>query len=131
MPSMNRNSPYYAQVQLLIRLLPMEELLAPNLKDLSRIYTDEFEGMTQGNASLAELEQARADLIVGLHESLDDNDKRFLCSVYERNPQWALLGLDGIDELPAVQWKLKNIEKMPGSRRAECLKSLKHILKQN
>jgi len=110
---------------------PMEELLAPNLKDLSRIYTDEFEGMTQGNASLDELEQARADLIVGLHESLDDNDKRFLCSVYERNPQWALLGLDGIDELPAVQWKLKNIEKMPGSRRAECLKSLKHILKQN
>jgi len=107
---------------------PMDELLAPNLKDLSRIYADEFAGMPLVKTSLAELEQARTDLPVAIESSLDDKDKRFLCGIYQRNPQWELLGLDGVDELPAVKWKLKNIEKMADGQRAESLNNLKRIL---
>src|SRR3990167_6106005 len=107
---------------------PMDELLAPNLKDLSRIYADEFAGMPLVKTSLAELEQARTDLPVAIESSLDDKDKRFLCGIYQRNPQWELLGLDCVDELPAVKWKLKNIEKMADGQRAESLNNLKRIL---
>lgn len=37
-------------------------------------------------------------------------ERAFLLTFKSRKPDWSLLGLDGIDRLPAVSWKLKNLE---------------------
>jgi hypothetical protein len=44
-------------------------------------------------------------------------------------PQWGLLGLPGIERLPALQWKLENIRKMDKAKWADMLDRLKHVLK--
>jgi len=36
-------------------------------------------------------------------EKLTDNEKQFLLSMKKRNPDWDLLGIPGIDKLPAPQ----------------------------
>jgi len=37
---------------------------------------------------------------------------RGIVSVKEENPQWDLLGVPGIENLPGVRWKLQNIRRM-------------------
>ena len=44
-------------------------------------------------------------------------------------PEWGLLGLPGIERLPALQWKLENIRKMDKAKRAEMVEKLKKVLK--
>ena len=107
---------------------PMEELLAPRFKDLRPVYYGEFQGMTLMEISLSELEGARVRLLESIIASLTDDEKRFLFSVYELDPDIAFLGLDGVLELPAVRWKLQNIERMSSSKRESSLRKLKLIL---
>jgi hypothetical protein len=44
-------------------------------------------------------------------------------------PRWDLLGIPGIDNLPALQWKLMNIGKMDKTKHAKMLDKLKTTLK--
>jgi len=44
------------------------------------------------------------------------------------NPDWGLLGLDGVSKLPAVQWKLYNLNQMSASRRKTAVEKLEKIL---
>ena len=45
------------------------------------------------------------------------------------DPDWELLGLDNIEELPAVRWKLINIKKMDERKRDIRIEMLKKHLK--
>ncbi len=91
---------------------PISELLKPNFKDISDIYEGEFLNMTEQNVSLLELETAREQLVAVINSSLTQQERKFLLSFKNRNPDWSLLGLSGIENLPAVRWKLHNLEKM-------------------
>jgi hypothetical protein len=42
--------------------------------------------------------------------SFSDADKEFLVSFFECSPKWNLVNIDRSDELPAVKWKMKNLE---------------------
>jgi len=44
-------------------------------------------------------------------------------------PEWGLLGLDGIDKLPALQWKFANVRKMPVQSHAAAVDRLASVLK--
>jgi len=44
------------------------------------------------------------------------------------NPDWGLLGLDGVSKLPAVQWKQYNLNQMSASRRKAAIEKLEKIL---
>jgi hypothetical protein len=39
-------------------------------------------------------------------------------------PEWTLLGIEGIDQLPAVKWKLLNLKKMPKEKHERALQAL-------
>ncbi|MFT3945611.1 MAG: nucleotidyl transferase AbiEii/AbiGii toxin family protein [Agriterribacter sp.] len=110
---------------------PMAELLAPHLKDIREIYTSEFADMTAINIPVVELEQTRELLIETIHRDMTDDERHFLLSFKERNPQWELLGLDNIDEvsnLPSVQWKLLNLSKMDNKKHIQAIQKLKEVL---
>jgi hypothetical protein len=91
---------------------PMTELLQPHYQDIKTIFEKEFEGMCFDRISLPELEEARDSLVATIRQDLTDKERQFILSVKKGEPQWELLGLKGIDLLPAVKWKLFNISLM-------------------
>ena len=107
---------------------PMNELLDPVRKDVRQIYESEFAGMTVDEVEYKDLVDAREQLISALGQQLASEEKAFLISVKEGNPVWNLLGIAGIDKLPAIQWKLLNIRKLNKDKHAEALTRLKKKL---
>ena len=90
----------------------MADSLVPNRKNIETLYHEQFVDMTERYVSLAQLLEVRERLIADIHARLGDSEKAFLLSVKQLKPQWDLLGLDGIDQLPAVKWKLHNLGRM-------------------
>ena len=107
---------------------PMSELLDPTFQDLKEIYENEFKGMTFVKTSLEELEAARTNLVRKIRENLTSGERWFILSVKHGEPQWELLGLDGIDLLPAVKWKLLNISRMGRTKHESAIRKLEKCL---
>lgn len=107
---------------------PIVKLLAPNLIDLGEIYQHQFIGMTRQPVSLQALESARLDLISEINHRLTDAQRRFLIGFKEGVPDWRLLKLDHVEELPSVRWKMLNLEKMAGDDRRAAVAKLHQVL---
>ena len=109
---------------------PISELLMPNRKDLTEVFRIQFEKMTIVSVQLKDLIETREKLFRVVLENLTDDNKKFLMSFKRGNPDWELLGLDNVSRLPAVQWKLYNLNQMSMSRRKTAIEKLEKILYQ-
>ena len=107
---------------------PMAELLNPRYQDIKKIFENEFDGMTFVKVSLPQLEEARDNLVLKIHEDLTDKERQFIISVKKSEPRWDLLGLQGVNLLPAVKWKLLNISRMGKVKQNTALKKLEQAL---
>ncbi len=56
---------------------------------------------------------------------MTDDEKIFLVSLKAGQPNWSVMDIEGIEKLPAIQWKLANIRKVRAKKRAELLEKLK------
>ena len=91
---------------------PAHELLNPNLIDLDQPYTQQFEGMTKAPITLDDLLKTREQLISDIQSRFDENTKRFLLSLHDGAPEFEAIDRPQAANLPAVRWKLINIEKL-------------------
>ncbi|MFC1502378.1 nucleotidyl transferase AbiEii/AbiGii toxin family protein [bacterium] len=107
----------------------MVELLDPHFKDLRPVFENEFQGMTREPVTLQDLINVRKNLIQRIHHDLTNNERRFILSVKDRHPDWSLLGIQNVENLPAVQWKLKNLNRMNDKRHNDAVEKLKQCLK--
>jgi len=107
---------------------PMHELIEPIHKDFKRFFENEFADMTNEPIKYEDLIETREKLIELLKCELSDEERRFVVSVKEGNPKWSLLGIEGLEKLPAIQWKLQNIAKMEPKKHQEHLRKLKEKL---
>ena len=107
---------------------PMVEVLQPNRLPLETAFNNEFLGMSRLSVTCEELMAVRERLIDLLRLSLSIDEKRFLLSVKEIEPDWTLLGVTGVEDLPAVRWKLQNLEKMPKPKHRLAVVKLKEVL---
>jgi len=107
---------------------PIHELLSPKQKDMRETYEREFVGMTTAAVKYDELADARQRYIETILVGLTTKERRFLISIKERAPEWSLLGIEGIDVLPSLQWKLANLAKMKPEKHAHYLLKLKKVL---
>jgi predicted nucleotidyltransferase component of viral defense system len=107
---------------------PMAEVLAPTRHDISLEYKRGFEGMVDEPVSLEDLLKAREDLIREIVGNMPEEHRRFLLSVKRGEPDWSLLNLPGVENLPAVRWKLENLAKLSVDRRGQLLKGLNDAL---
>lgn len=107
---------------------PISELLQPGLKDISATYYGEFEHMTEEHVSKNRLEEGLKQLITTINSGLTENERQFLLSFKQNEPDWELLGLPGIKELPAVKWKQQNLGKMPAEKHKTALEKLQSVL---
>lgn len=110
---------------------PIAELLNPIRKDISQIFMGEFANMTEQHVTLDELEETREKLISIINSELTEQEKRFLLTFKNKHPDWALLNLEGVEQLPAVKWKLINLEKMPANKHEMAYQKLADILSIN
>ena len=107
---------------------PMAELLRPQYKEISAIYAGEFANMAETDVSLEELLAVRERLVELIHQGLTESEKGFLRSFKNREPDWVLLGLEGVSELPAIKWKQINLAKMPEHKHKLALEKLEKVL---
>lgn len=107
---------------------PMAELLNPNFLDLKKAFTADFEGMTLVRVSPEELEEARAGLVKTIRKDMTDKECRFILSIKKGDPEWELIELEGVDRLPAVQWKLLNISRTGKAKHKQALERLQSCL---
>ena len=109
---------------------PMAELLAPSVKPLRDVFVREFEGMTRKSIGVDDLEATQAELPALILSALTSSERRFLMSIKRGEPEWSLLPIPHLAELPALRWKLTNIEalKRSNEKHAAAIDRLRRIL---
>lgn len=91
---------------------PMREVLFPNLRDISREYENTFKGMTTEPVELKSLVSTRERMIAELNAGLDAAERAFLLSLARNEPNWDSLGIDYLEQLPGIRWKLENLGRL-------------------
>ncbi|MBE0654611.1 MAG: nucleotidyl transferase AbiEii/AbiGii toxin family protein [Bacteroidales bacterium] len=109
----------------------MREVLQPHLLDQRSAYENQFKGMSDITFTYEEFESTRKRLIETINSSLTETDRTFLLSFKRGNPDWDLYPVVGLKDLPAVQWKLLNLQNLiksnPGKHK-ELLSMLETLL---
>ncbi len=108
---------------------PMSELLKPNLKNIKQAFQSQFLGMTNTPVELTDLLKIRTQLVALINDGLTGQERQFLMSIKSGAPDWSLINIPGIERLPAIQWKLQNINKMDRGKRQAAAEKLKNVLK--
>jgi len=103
-------------------------LLSPANRDISHDYESHFLGMTEENVALKTLLATRTALIDDITSNMPDEHRHFLVSFYRREPEWSRLGLDGLDQLPAVRWRELNLDRAGEDTRAAIVGKLEKVL---
>ena len=106
----------------------MIELLNPGLKDIKADFENDFAGMTAEPVNLDDLINTRLELIKRIKESLTKDEVKFILSVKNKEPEWGLLELEGIGNLPGVKYKLMNLNKMEPKKHKLAYEKLKKYL---
>ncbi len=108
---------------------PMAELLEPIPQEIGPLYRAEFEGMTYEPVSLERLEKTLKKMVRKIHAAITDADRNFLLTLKRGTPNWQSFALPEAERLPAIQWKILNLERMnPGKRKKAAAKLEKVLL---
>jgi len=107
---------------------PMIEVLNPGFVDIRPVFETEFQGMTLEEVTCEDLEKTREELVSMIAGGLTVAEKQFIVSVKEGKPRWELIGVEGIENLPAVRWKLLNIGRMSPSKHKKAVHKLRNYL---
>ena len=91
---------------------PPHEVLFGPAKSLGDSFDREFSGMTSYKVSLAELEDVQRKVREELPKQLDEGERRFLVSLVSNAPDWSLIGIPHLKDMPAIRWKLTNLERL-------------------
>jgi len=107
---------------------PMVEILNPGFGDIRPVFETEFRDMILEEVTCEELEETRENLVARIVGELTVQERQFIVSVKEGKPQWELIGLDRVQNLPAVQWKLLNIGRMSPAKHQQAVRKLRDYI---
>ena len=91
---------------------PVHEVLFPSLRDIRQDFEHNFAGMTAEPVELDALLAARERMMRELQKGLSADERRFLLSLVAAAPEWSLLGVPHLEQLPGLRWKLQNLERL-------------------
>jgi predicted nucleotidyltransferase component of viral defense system len=116
---------------LLSHMRPMNEILQPHLLNQRSAFEKQFSGMSSIQFTYEDYEATRNQLVKEVKAHLTDADRSFLLSFKRGTPEWNLFPHARLKDLPAVQWKLENINKLilgNPKKHTELLKNLEKII---
>ena len=90
----------------------MHELLMPPACFKEELYNDEFVGMTREAVTQEALIATQAHLYTDIQGRLSGDTANFLLSLHDAEPDFGLIGIPEAAALPAIRWKLVNLEKL-------------------
>jgi predicted nucleotidyltransferase component of viral defense system len=91
---------------------PVHEVLFPSLRDIRQEFGHNFAGMTDEPVELDALLAARERMVRELQQGLTADERRFLLSLVAAEPEWKLLEVPHLEQLPGLRWKLQNLERL-------------------
>ena len=91
---------------------PINEVMSPNWQPLSEKFQAEFDGMTFEKVECEDLTSVRPMMLISLQKHFTERDHAFLMSFKRGQPDWALFDYPNAADLPAIRWKLQNINKL-------------------
>jgi predicted nucleotidyltransferase component of viral defense system len=91
---------------------PVHEVLFPSLRDIRQEFEHNFTGMTVDPVELDTLLTARERMVRELQQGLTADERTFLVSLVAAEPDWRLLGVPHLQQLPGLRWKLQNLERL-------------------
>ena len=91
---------------------PVHEVLFPSLRDIRHEFEHNFTGMTAEPVELDALLAARERMVRELQQGLSVDERRFLLSLVAAEPQWSLVDVPHLEQLPGMRWKLQNLERL-------------------
>ena len=89
---------------------PIHEVLAPCRKNRAKEFESSFAGMTREPVELASLEAVRDRLLEDLPARLTADQRAFLIGLARAEPDWSLVACPHASDLPAIRWRLRNLE---------------------
>ncbi len=106
----------------------MSEVLSPTRKDIRDEFESGFVGMTREGVSLSRLTDAFERAIDEIVSEIPDEHRAFLIGFEKGEPDWPILPFDHIKTLPAVRWRMQNLDGLEGEKRSSLVKNLEKIL---
>lgn len=91
---------------------PVHEVLFSRDHDLSAAFKNEFIGMTRDPITLEQLVAVRHQLKAQLPSALTERHRQFLLGLVAGKPDWQLMQCPHLGELPAIRWKVQNLDKL-------------------
>jgi hypothetical protein len=91
---------------------PVHEVLFPALRDIRKEYENNFQGMTEEPVELEALLAARDRMVRELHQGLSAAERCFLLSLVAAEPEWSLLSVEHLEQLPGPRWKVQNLKQL-------------------
>lgn len=88
------------------------ELLQPNIQNQEDTFYKEFVGMSDEPFSYQDHLTTFNTLLRSIHKSLTATDREFLLSFFNATPDWDIIQIPNLNKLPAIKWKLQNLEKL-------------------
>jgi hypothetical protein len=83
--------------------------------------------MTQEPVSLDELIAAREALITIIVDDMPTAHREFLIGFKSGEPDWTLVGLPGIADVPAGRWKQRKLDQRAPDRRDHLVEGLRAV----
>lgn len=90
----------------------MHEVLFPALRDIGNEYENNFQGMTEEPVELEALLAARDRMVRQLQQGFSAPERHFLLSLVAADPEWSLLGVEYLERLWALRWKLQDLQQV-------------------
>lgn len=91
---------------------PAAEVLAPRRKDIEQEFQNNFIGMTTAPVRIEDLIATREEMIEIVVGQMPQDHREFLIGVERGDVRWQLADLQEVAELPAIRWKLSNLDKV-------------------
>lgn len=104
-------------VYLISHKRPVAELLACRPKPLQPEFDTNFAGMTDETVTVADLEAVRTKLVETLVAQMPASHRNLLLSVETGQADWTLVDISGAADLPAVKWRLQNVNSLTDTQR--------------
>jgi hypothetical protein len=84
--------------------------------------------MTREPIALDALIEAREAMIGTMIAAMPDEHRHFLIGFKQGEPDWSLLDVPNASTLPAVKWKMHNLDKLSPERRNALVERLRSVL---
>ncbi|MFU8859649.1 MAG: nucleotidyl transferase AbiEii/AbiGii toxin family protein [Cyclonatronaceae bacterium] len=117
-------------VYLLSHNRPIAELLDPQLKeDLGETFQESFEGMAFDPVPLDDMVETWKVVVKTLNNDFTEEEREFIHSFKRKSPKWDLFPVKEIRHLPAIQWKLMNLQIMSSKKHKAACEKLERVLR--